>query len=150
SATSKAPHLSFYITLADGSEYPHKGSFLFANRQIDSLTGTIRLATSFPNPRFLLRPGQFARLGAITRVERGAVPVPPRPVSQLRGMSQVMVLQPDSTIAGARVDVGVRVDSLWVIERGLKPGQFVVVEGVQKVKPGTKVTARPYVPAPAV
>jgi membrane fusion protein (multidrug efflux system) len=150
SATSDAPRLGFYITLTDGSQYPHKGSFLFANRQIDSLTGTIRLAASFPNPQFLLRPGQFARLGAVTRVEHGALLVPQRAVGELQGRYQVMVLKADSTVVAQPVDVGVRVDSLWVIERGLKRGQFVIVEGSQKVQPGIKVTARPYVPAPAV
>jgi len=150
STRSDALHIGFYITLADGSQYPHKGSFMFANREIDSLTGTIRLVASFPNPRFLLRPGQFARLGAVTRIARGALLVPQRAVGELQGRYQVMVLQADSTIAVRPVDVGVRVDSLWVIERGLKRGEFVVVEGLQKVRPGVKVTARPYVPAPAV
>ena len=150
SARRDVSPLGFYITLANGLEYPHKGSFLFANRQIDSLTGTIRLAASFPNPELLLRPGQFARLGAVTRTERGALLVPQRAVDELQGRYQVMVLQADSTIAVQPVDVGVRVDSLWVIERGLKPGQYVVAEGIQKVRPGTKVSARPYVPAPAL
>lgn len=150
STGSAVPRIGFYITLADGSQYPHKGSFLFANRQIDSLTGTIRLAASFPNPELLLRPGQFARLGAVTRIERSALLVPQRAVSELQDRHQVMVLRADSTIVVQPVDVGVRVDSLWVIERGLKPGQFVVVEGIQKVRPGIKVSARPYVPSPAV
>ncbi len=148
SAMSHTKRLGFYITLANGAEYPHEGAFLFANRQIDSLTGTIRLAASFPNPRFLLRPGQFARLGAVTRIEHGALLVPQRAVSELQGTYQVMVLEPDSTIAVKTVSVGVRVDSLWVIERGLTAGQFVVAEGAQKVKSGTKVSARPFVPSP--
>jgi membrane fusion protein (multidrug efflux system) len=150
SATGGKSRLGFYITLADGAEYPHKGSFLFANRQIDSLTGTIRLAVSFPNPELLLRPGQFARLGAVTRVERGALVVPQRAVNELQGRYQVTVLQADSTVAVQPVDVGVRVDSLWVVERGLRPGQFVVVEGIQKVRPGMKVAARPYVQGPSL
>src|SRR5262245_4696976 len=148
STRSDREHIGFHLTLTDGSQYPQKGSFLFANRQIDSLTGTIRLAASFPNPRRLLRPGQFARLGAITRIERGALLVPQRAVSELQGTYQVMVLKPDSTIAVQPVEVGVRIDSLWVIERGLQRGQTVVVEGTQKVRPGIKVSARPYVPTP--
>ena len=149
SATRGAPALQFYLTLTDGSQYVDRGTFLFANRQIDSLTGTIRLAVSFPNPRLLLRPGQFARLGAVTRIERGALLVPQRAVSELQGTYQVTVLEPDSTVLVQPVDVGVRVDSMWVIERGLKPGQFVIVEGTQKVRPGMKVSARPFVPGPA-
>jgi membrane fusion protein (multidrug efflux system) len=150
STRSDPPGIRFYITLTDGSQYPHKGSFLFANRQIDSLTGTIRLVASFPNPEFLLRPGQFARLGAVTRIERAALLVPQRAVSELQDRYQVMVVQADSTIVVKPVEVGVRVDSLWVIQRGLKPGEFVVVEGIQKLRPGIKVTPRPYVPAPAI
>lgn len=145
-----ASRIGFDITLDNGSQYPHKGSFLYANRQVDSLTGTIRLGVSFPNPKLLLRPGQFARLDAVTRVQHGALLVPQRAVSELQGQYQVMVVQADSSIVVQRVEVGVRVDSLWVIERGLKPGQTVVVEGLQKVQPGIKVSARPYVAPPTV
>jgi membrane fusion protein (multidrug efflux system) len=148
SATHGRAPLQFSLTLADGSQYPDKGSFLFANRQIDSLTGTIRLAASFPNPRLLLRPGQFARLGVVTRIERGALLVPQRAVGELQGTYQVMVLKPDSTVLVQPVDVGARIDSLWVIEKGLKPGEVVIVEGTQKVRPGIKVSARPFMPGP--
>jgi RND family efflux transporter MFP subunit len=144
SARGKAD-LGFTLTLVDGSEYPHKGSFLFANRQIDSLTGTIRLAASFPNPSARLRPGQFARIDAVTRVERGALLVPQRAVGELQGTYQVLVLKPDSTVAIRSVDVGARVDSLWVIERGLKPNDIIIVEGGQNVRPGIKVRALPFV-----
>lgn len=149
SAVSRTPGLDFSVTLANGSKYPFRGSLLFANRQVDSLTGTMRLAASFPNSRFLLRPGQFARLDAVTRVATGALLVPQRAVGELQGQSQVLVLKPDSTVAVTRVTTGVRVDSLWVIEHGLEPGQTVVVEGAQKVQPGMKVIPRPYVPGRA-
>src|SRR5262249_58789792 len=109
SIRSDREHIGFYLTLTDGSQYPQKGSFLFANRQIDSLTGTIRLAASFPNPRLLLRPGQFARLGTVTRIERGALLVPQRAVSELQGTHQVIVLKPDSTVLFQPVDAGARV-----------------------------------------
>jgi RND family efflux transporter MFP subunit len=147
-AVRGAADLGLTLTLVDGSEYPHKGSFLFANRQIDSLTGTIRLAAAFPNPSARLRPGQFARVGAVTRVERGALLVPQRAVSELQGTYQVMVLKPDSTVVIRPVDVGARVDSLWVIERGLKPNDVIVVEGGQNVRPGIKVRGRPYATDP--
>lgn len=136
--------VSFELTLADGSRYPHPGVFLFANRQIDSLTGTIRIATAFPNPTHLLRPGQFSRIRAATQVRRNALLVPQRAVTELQGTYQVMVLTPDSTISVQTVVVGARVDSLWVIERGLRPEQLVVVEGTQSVHAGTKVSAKPY------
>jgi membrane fusion protein (multidrug efflux system) len=134
----------FELTLADGSKYPHTGSFLFADRQVDSLTGTIRIATSFPNPFLILRPGQFGRIRAATRIERDALLVPQRAVTELQGTYQIMVLKPDSTVRVQPVVVGERVDSLWVIDRGLQPGQLVIVEGTQNAREGMKVAARPY------
>jgi membrane fusion protein (multidrug efflux system) len=141
----------FEMYLTDGSKYPHPGTFLFADRQIDSLTGTIRVATSFPNPGSRLRPGQFARLRAATRIQRGALLVPQRAVSQLQGSWQVMVLQRDSTVKARTVHVGPRVDSLWVIERGLAVGELVIVEGMQKLRDSVKVNPKPYrfSPSPA-
>ena len=138
--------LDFTLTLVDGSEFPQKGSFLFANRQIDSLTGTIRLAAAFPNPGARLRPGQFARIGTVTHIERGALLVPQRAVNELQGTYHILVLRPDSTVAVKPVQVGARVASLWVIEHGLDANDVVVVEGGQNVRPGTKVRGRPYVP----
>lgn len=138
------PNVSFELTLANGSEYPHSGEFLFANRQVDSLTGTIRIATAFPNPHRLLRPGQFGRVRAATQVRRNALLVPQRAVTELQGTYQIMVLKPDSTVLVQPVVVGTRIDSLWVIERGLQPNQFVVVEGAQSVHAGAKVSAKPY------
>jgi membrane fusion protein (multidrug efflux system) len=142
-AKSRAP-LAFELALTDGTKYPHTGSFLFANRQVDSLTGSIRIATSFPNPSRLLRPGQFGRIRAATRVLHDALLVPPRAVTELQGTYQVMVLGPDSTVRIQTVTTGPRVDSLWVIERGLKAGQLVVVEGTQKAHAGSKVVPKTY------
>jgi membrane fusion protein (multidrug efflux system) len=136
--------LAFELTLTGGSQYPHTGSFLFANRQLDSLTGTLRIATSFPNPTRLLRPGQFARIRAATSIQRNALLVPQRAVTELQGTYQVTVLKPDSTVSIQPVTVGPRVDSLWVIEHGLKPNQLVVVEGTQKVHTGGKVAPKPH------
>ena len=141
------PDVTFQLTLADGSQYPHAGSFLFANRQVDSLTGTIRIAVSFPNPTRLLRPGQFGRVRAATEVRHNALLVPQRAVTELQGTYQVMVLKPDSTVSVQPVVVGTRVDSLWVIERGLQPGQVVVVEGTQSAHAGAKVSAKPFDPS---
>lgn len=141
--------VAFGLTLADGSKYPHAGSFLFADRQIDSLTGTIRIVTSFPNPNQILRPGQFGRIRGATRVERGALLVPQRAVTELQGSHQIAILNADSTVSITPVTVGARVDSLWVIDSGLQPGQVIVVEGTQMLRPGIKVAARPF-GAPAV
>jgi len=139
-----APGIDFELLLADGSKYPHSGRFLFANRQVDSLTGTLRIATAFPNPGRLLRPGQFGRLRAATRIEHNALLVPQRAVTELQGTFQVMVLRSDSTVAVQPVVLGPQVDSLRVIERGLQADQLVIVEGTQQARPGIKVSARPY------
>jgi membrane fusion protein (multidrug efflux system) len=144
-ADDDPPALAFELTLADGSQYPHNGSFLFANRQLDSLTGTLRIATSFPNPTRLLRPGQFARIRAATTVQRHALLVPQRAVTELQGTYQVMVLKPDSTVSIQPVTVGPRIDSLWVITHGLQPNELVVVEGTQKAHTGGKVAPKAYV-----
>ena len=84
-ARCAARDLEFELTLTDGSKYPHAGSFLFANRQVDSLTGTFRIATAFPNPRRLLRPGQFGRIRAATRIQHNALLVPQRAVTGAAG-----------------------------------------------------------------
>ena len=146
-ARTAARELEFELTLTDGSKYPHAGRFLFANRQVDSLTGTLRIATAFPNPRRLLRPGQFGRVRAATRIEHNALLVPQRAVTELQGTFQVMVLRSDSTVTVQPVVLGPQVDSLRVIERGLQPDQLVIVEGTQQVRPGIKVAAKPYAPA---
>lgn len=146
SAADRPTAIQFELTLATDSTYSHTGRFLFANRQVDSLMGTMRIAAAFPNPRRLLRPGQFARVRTAIRIERNAVLVPQRAVSELQGTYQLRVLTPDSTVAVQPVEVGPRVDSLWLIQRGLRADQLVIVEGAQKVRPGMKVTARPYQP----
>jgi membrane fusion protein (multidrug efflux system) len=111
------------------------------------LTGTLRIATAFPNPGRLLRPGQFGRLRAATRIQHNALLVPQRAVTELQGTFQVMVLRSDSTVAVQPVVLGPQVDSLRVIESGLQPNQLVIVEGTQQARPGIKVAARPYGPA---
>jgi membrane fusion protein (multidrug efflux system) len=146
-AGAAPPGIAFDLILADGSKYPHSGRFLFANRQVDSLTGTLRIATAFPNPGRLLRPGQFGRLRAATRIQHNALLVPQRAVTELQGTFQVMVLRSDSTVAVQPVVLGPQVDSLRVIESGLQPNQLVIVEGTQQARPGIKVAARPYGPA---
>ena len=141
----KTDDLAFELTLVNGERYPFRGTFLFANRQIDSLTGTIRIATSFPNPRRVLRPGEFGRIRAVTSIHRGALLVPLRAVSELQGLYQVMVLAPDHTVRAQTVVLGPQVDSLRVVESSVERGQLVIVEGAQKVRPGIKVSAKPYV-----
>jgi RND family efflux transporter MFP subunit len=137
-------NLRLELILADGSTYPHTGSFYFADRQVNEGTGAIRIAGLFPNPGNILRPGGYARVRAVIRVEQGGLLVPQRAVSELQGGYQVAVVDGDSKVNIRTVMVGDRVGSDWIITQGLKPGENVVAEGVQKVRPGMRVNAKPF------
>ncbi|HEY2961100.1 MAG TPA: efflux RND transporter periplasmic adaptor subunit [Pyrinomonadaceae bacterium] len=132
-------NLELELVLSDGTEYPHKGSFLFADRQVDAKTGAIRLAGVFANPGNVLRPGQFGRVRAITSTREDALLVPQRAVSELQGSYQVAVVGDDNKVSLRPVKVGDKVDQMWIINDGLKAGERVVVEGTQKVRPGMVV-----------
>src|SRR5262249_27456704 len=130
-----AKGLELELVLADGAVYPQKGKFFVADRQVDQKTGAIRLAGIFPNPGNTLRPGQYGRVRAITSVRAGALLVPQRAVTELQGSYQVAVVGSDNKVSIRPVKVGDRAGSMWVIQDGLKPGERVVAEGTQKVRP---------------
>jgi RND family efflux transporter MFP subunit len=132
------------LILADGTNYPESGSFFFADRQVDQKTGAIRLAGIFPNPGNVLRPGQYGRVRAVTATKTAALLVPQRAVSELQGSYQVAVVGGDNKIEMRTVKVGERSGSEWVIDDGLKDGETVVVEGIQRIKPGALVNPKPY------
>jgi RND family efflux transporter MFP subunit len=136
------------LILADGSVFPQRGKLYFADRQVEVKTGTIRLAALFPNPGDLLRPGQFARVRALTETRKNALLVPQRAVTELQGGFQVAVVGPDNKVAIRNVKAGARVGSQWVIDEGLKPGERVVVDGVQKVREGQVVNPKPAAAGP--
>jgi len=129
----------FELILADGSIYPHKGTLLLTDRQIDVTTGSIRLVCAFPNPNNILRPGQFGRVRAAGETRAGALLVPQRAVTELQGSYQVAVVGSDNKVSIRPVRVGERVDALWILESGVKPGESVIVEGLQKVRDGAIV-----------
>ena len=129
----------FDLILADGSLYPHKGFALLTNRQVDVSTGSIQVVCSFPNPQNILRPGQFGRLRAAPDIRRGAVLVPQKAVSELQGNYQLAVVGGDNKVSIRAVKVGDRVGPMWIAEGGVKPGELVVVEGLQKVQNGATV-----------
>jgi membrane fusion protein (multidrug efflux system) len=133
-----------HLILADGTEWPHTGEFAFANRQVDPKTGTIKVAILFPNPGNVLRPGQFARVRAQMQVKKGALLVPQRAVAEMQGVYLVAVVGPDNKVDIRRVKPGETVDSMWIIDDGLKPGERVVAEGIQKVKQGMLVSPKPF------
>jgi len=136
------------LILADGSVFPHKGRVSFADRQVDERTGTIKVAALFPNPAYLLRPGQFAKVRAVMETRKGAVLVPQRAVNEIQGRFQVAVVGPDNKVELRFVKARERTGSLWVIDEGLNPGERVIVEGLQKVRAGMTVTPKPYKEAP--
>jgi membrane fusion protein (multidrug efflux system) len=131
------------LILANGSVYPQKGKLSFADRQVDVKTGTIRIAALFPNNGNILRPGQFARVRALTQTRKNALLVPQRSVTELQGSYQVAVVGSDNKVQIRPVKVGERIDSTWVINEGIKPGERVITEGIQKVKEGQVVRVKP-------
>jgi RND family efflux transporter MFP subunit len=127
------------LILSDGTTYGRKGRFFFADRQVDQATGSIQLTALFPNPGNVLRPGQYAKVRAVTGTRKGALLVPQRAVTELQGDYQVAVVNAQNKVAIVSVKPGDRVGTQWVINEGLNPGDRVVAEGVQKVGPGATV-----------
>jgi RND family efflux transporter MFP subunit len=135
----------FDLILADGTVYPQKGRLLLTNRQVDVTTGSIQLVCAFPNPNNILRPGQFGRVRAAGETRTGALLVPQRAVTELQGTYQVAVVEGDK-VSLLPVKVGERVGAMWIIESGVRPGQLVVVEGLQKVRDGSPVKIKQSTP----
>ena len=131
------------LILTDGSVHPHRGRAIVAGREIDPKTGTILFKGEFPNPGNVLRPGQYARVRAVTETQKGALLVPQRAIQEMQGVQQVAVVGPDDKVTLRVVEAGVREGGLQVIEKGLEPGERVVVEGLQKVRTGSLVKAIP-------
>jgi membrane fusion protein (multidrug efflux system) len=127
------------LLLSDGSTYAKKGRFFFADREVNQSTGSIQLTALFPNPGNILRPGQYAKVRAVTGTKRGALLIPQRAVTELQGAYQVAVVDTQNKASIVTVKPGDRVGTMWVIDEGLKAGDRVVAEGVQKVGPGTMV-----------
>ncbi len=132
------------MILADGSVHPHPGRFAFADRQVDIRTGTIKVAALFPNPKNLIRPGQYAKIRARAQIKKGALLVPQRAVTELQGNYQVAVVGDDNRASIRTVKTGERIGRFWVINEGLKPGERVIAEGVQKARQGLPVNPKPF------
>lgn len=136
------------LILADGSVYPHKGKFAFIGRYVDAKTGTIQIAISFPNPELTLRPGQYGRARAEIKTIPNALLIPQQAVSQLQGNEQVAVVNPDGKAEIRAIKVGQLYGrSMIVVTEGVKLGEKVIVEGFQRVRQGSEVSAKPYTDA---
>jgi RND family efflux transporter MFP subunit len=138
--------LNFQLTLANGSQYPLPGRIYAVNREVGLTTGTILVQISFANPGNVLRPGGFGVVSSVVNIRKGAILVPQRAVSDVQGTNLVAVVGADNKVTIVPVKTGSRFGLLWVIDEGLKPGDRVVAEGIQKVKDGTQVTPKPYSP----
>ena len=136
--------LELELILADGSIYLRKGRFDFADRQVDVRTGAIRLVGLFPNPDNTLRPGQYGRVRSATEVQKGALLVPQQAVFDLQGTRQLAVVGDDNKVGIRAVTLGETVGNDWIISNGVKPGERVIVDGVQKVRPGMQVDPKPF------
>jgi membrane fusion protein (multidrug efflux system) len=141
---SEKDHWKLQLILADGTTYPQEGEFYFADRQVNPNTGAIQLAALFPNPGNVLRPGQYGKVRAVTRVQQNALLIPQIAVNEQQGSYLVAVVENNRQVTMRPVQVGERTGTLWVIRNGLKAGDRVVVEGQQNLKPGITVRTKPY------
>ena len=132
------------LILGDGTAFPRRGRALFINREVDSRTGTIQVRGEFPNPGNVLRPGQYARIRAITELRKDALLIPQQCVSELQGVYQVGVVGPDNKATLKIIKLGPQTGDMWVVESGLQAGDNVVVDGLQRIKSGMTVAPSPF------
>lgn len=144
-AGSKPERVPLELFLVDGSLYPHPGKTSVLNRQVDVSTGTFKVAALFPNPDNLLRPGQYGKVRATMAVDKGALLVPQRAVTEVQGKYLVAVVGADNKVDIRPVTVGERIGTEWIIRKGLQPGEQVIAEGTQKVRPGVTINPKPLV-----
>ena len=143
-AESALHRLSFDLILADGSVYAQKGKLQYVDREVDIRTGSINIQVAFPNSGNVLRPGGYGNIRTVVRIQKGALAVPQRSITELQGRDMVAVVGSDGKVSIKQVKTGEKIGPLWVVESGLKAGEQVVAEGIQKVKDGTQVITRPY------
>jgi membrane fusion protein (multidrug efflux system) len=146
-AGGKPEGMALELFLVDGSLYPHAGKASALDRQVDVSTGTFKVAALFPNPNNLLRPGQYGKVRATVAVDKGALLVPQRAVTEIQGKYLVAVVGADNKVDIRPVTVGERIGAEWIISKGLQAGERVIAEGTQKVRPGMTVDPKPFASA---
>ena len=139
--------IALELILADGTVHAQRGFTKFVERNIDASTGTLTIEAAFPNPDRILRPGQYGRVRAVIDTLKGARLIPQRAVQELQGQHQVWV-ESGGTVELRKVRMGRRVDRMWVVELGLIAGERVVVDGIQRLRAGMTVDAKPWEPPP--
>jgi membrane fusion protein (multidrug efflux system) len=137
------------LTLADGTVHPHPGTIGTVDRAVNAATGTLGIQINFPNPNSVIRPGQYGRARVLLETKVGALLVPQRAIQELQNLYSVAVVGGDNKVAFRNVKVGPRVDSLWVIEEGIRPGEQVVAEGLQALTDGMEVRTKLMAPPAA-
>ena len=138
--SGQAAGRSLQLILGDGTLFPQRGRALLVNREVDTRTGTIQVRAEFPNPGNVLRPGQYARIRAVTEVRKGALLIPQQAVSELQGIYQVGVVGQGNKAEIKTVKLGPQFGDMWVVESGLEAGENVIVDGLQRVKTGMTVS----------
>jgi len=138
--------LNFDLILGNGEMYPHKGKFYALDRSLDPRTGSIRYYVTFPNPGNILRPGQFGKVRFVADMKKGAMVIPQEAVNELQGNFQVAVVDENNKVSIRPVKMGERIGAMWEVTEGLKPGDKVVVQGLQKAREGSIVTAKDWTP----
>jgi len=136
--------LQLQLILADGTTYPHEGKVYFADREVDVKTGAIKIVGVFPNPDNILRPGQYGRVRTALSVQQGALLVPQQAVFDLQGTRQLAVVGTDNKVSMRAVTLGETFGHNWIVQKGVAPGERVIVDGVQKVRPGMQVDPKPF------
>jgi RND family efflux transporter MFP subunit len=140
--------LDFELILSSGNVYPRKGKFYALDRNLDVKTGSIRYEVTFPNPGNILRPGQFGKVRFVADMKKGAIVVPQEAVNELQGSYQVAVVDENNKVSIRPVKMGERIGAMWEVTEGLKPGDKVVVQGLQKAREGSTVVAKDWTPPP--
>ena len=140
--------LNFDLILGNGELYPQKGKFYALDRSLDPKTGSIRYYVTFPNPGNILRPGQFGNVRFVADMKKGAMVIPQEAVNELQGSYQVAVVGNDNKVSIRPVKMGERIGAMWEVTEGLKPGDKVVVQGLQKAREGSTVTVKDWTPPP--
>jgi membrane fusion protein (multidrug efflux system) len=140
--------LDFDLILGNGELYPKKGKFYALDRNLDTKTGSIRYYVTFPNPGNILRPGQFGKVRFVADMKKGAMVIPQEAVNELQGSYQVAVVDENNKVSIRPVKMGERIGAMWEVTEGLKPGDRVVVQGLQKAREGSIVAARDWTPPP--
>ena len=142
--TGRSAGQDLELILGDGTVYPRRGHALFVNREVDSRTGTIQVRGEFSNPGNVMRPGQYARIRAVTELRKSAVLIPQQAVSELQGVYQVGVVSADNKVTIKTVKLGPQSGDMWVVESGLQAGDNVVIDGLQRIKTGMTVAPTPF------